>query len=342
MNFLRKFTAVIMLISVSAAAIYSLSIFLPKTKASADTAAADSSVESIIESVSSAVSVFEPPRVSSDVSSAVPAMSQGKVLGKIKTEIISPYKAPISYNKIYMKNSTGVTMDLKKELATPINFKITKSKEPEVLIYSTHTTESYMLEDRDYYTDKDATGTTDKTKNVLLIGSIIKKQLEDAGISVVQAETIHDHPQFSGCYDRSAETVRSYLEKYPSIKVVVDVHRDSVNYDDGTKCKPTVKINGKNAAQVMLVVGCGTDGVDNFPKWRENFRLAIRLQQNFEVMYPSLARPITFTARRYNLHLTTGSLLVEVGTEANTLDEAKYSAELVGKSLASVLNMLQD
>ena len=197
-----------------------------------------------------------------------------------------------------------------------------------------------MLEDRNYYLESDATGTTDTTKNVVKIGSILKGVLEQKGISVIQNTTIHDHPKFSGCYDRSAETVKSYLKKYPSIKVVIDVHRDSVNYDDGTKIKPTVNINGKKAAQVMLVAGCESGEVEGFPNWRENLNFNVKLHQILEEMYPSLARPITFTARKYNLHLTNGSLLIEIGTEANTLEEAEYSATLVGNALVKLLNSL--
>ena len=91
-----------------------------------------------------------------------------------------------------------------------------------------------------------------------------------------------------------------------------------------------------------MVSGCQSGTVTGFDNWKENFRLAVRLQQTMEVMYPGLARPILFTPRRYNQHLTTGSLLIECGTEANTLEQAKYSAKLLGKSLVSTLNMLKE
>lgn len=338
MSFFKKLTALVMLFLTGAAAVFSCYLILPKkvtlTKYE-PTVSVINNIEKALNSSSNKTSSANKSTSSDTVLTAAKA----EVMGAIKTEVISPYKAPISYNKVYMKNQAGVNIDIKKELKTPLSIKIKKSKEPEVLIFSTHTTESYMLEDRNYYTKSDATGTTDSTKNVVKIGSIIKSKLEAAGISVVQADTIHDHPKFSGCYDRSAETVKSYLKKYPSIKVVIDVHRDSVNYDDGTKVKPTVKINGKKAAQVMLVAGCETGSVENFPNWKENLRLAMKLHQCIEVMYPSLARPITFTARRYNLHLTNGSMLIEIGTEANTLEEASFSAELVGNALVSLLNM---
>ncbi len=276
---------------------------------------------------------------SSNISSAVSVVSKGTVKGKISEEVLSPYKANLSYGKIYLKNSTGVAVNLKDELAAGVKFKMDKGDNPQVLIVSTHTSECYMEEDRAYYTDKDRTGTYDKTKNVLCIGKIIKDNLCAAGICAVQSEAVHDK-KFSGSYAASAKTIKEYLSRYPSIKVVIDVHRDSVNYDNGVKVKPTVKIDGKKAAQVMLVIGCEAGQVEGFPNWRQNFRLAIRLQQQLENDYPSLARAGTFTPRKYNQHLTTGSMLIEMGTEANTLEEAKYSAQLLSNSLIKTLKNL--
>lgn len=338
MQFFKKLTAFFMLSLTAVSAVFSIYQVLPKATALEYSETSDiiiNNTEEVIDNSSNITS-----EKTSNTESTVPASSKEKVLGKIQETVLSPYSAPLSYEKVYLKNSAGVTIDLKNELSKKINIDIKKCIEPEVLIFSTHTTESYMLEDRNYYTDKDATGTTDSTKNVVQIGSIIKQKLEQNGISVIQNSTIHDHPQFSGCYDRSAETVKSYLKKYPSIKIVIDVHRDSVNYDDGTKVKPTVEIDGKKAAQVMLVAGCEAGAVEGFPNWRENLRLSMKLHQILEETYPSLARPITFTARKYNLHLTTGSLLLEMGTEANTLKEAEYSAELVSNALIKLLNSL--
>ena len=348
MEFLKKIISGVMFLFVCFASVFSVSLVMPKntvlanrTESSFETASENSENKNKTKSADGLKeNSSTKQKKNSSQKNEVETAAKATVKGKISEEVLSPYSANLSYNKIYIKNSTGLKVDLKKELETPIKFKIAKSKEPQVLIVSTHTTESYMLEDRNYYTSKDATGSTDKTKNVVFIGSVIKKQLEENGIVCVQSDTIHDHPQFSGSYNRSAQTIKSYLKKYPSVKVVLDIHRDSVNNNDGTKIKPTVTLNGKKAAQVMLVSGCMAGEVENFPNWRENFRLAIRLQQNMEVNYPSLARAVTFTPRRYNQNLTTGSLLLEIGTEANTLSEAAYSASLVGKCLSNVLNNL--
>lgn len=341
MPFVKKLCAMFMLFVTAVSAVFSMYQLLPKYTVNAIEINSETPVLNFnTDPVLKEEATKNEESTNSTASEAIKASTNGKVLGKIQETVLSPYNAPISYDKVYLKNSTGVDISLKEELGKKINIDIQKTPEPEVLIFSTHTTESYMLEDRNYYTDSDATGTTDTTKNVVKIGSILKSVLEQNGISVIQNSTVHDHPKFSGCYDRSAETVKSYLKKYPSIKIVIDLHRDSVNYDDGTKVKPTVTIDGKKAAQVMLVAGCEAGEVEGFENWRENLRLNLKLHQQIEKMYPSLARPITFTARKYNLHLTTGSLLIEIGTEANTLKEAEYSAKLVGNALVSLLNTL--
>ena len=120
--------------------------------------------------------------------------------------------------------------------------------------------------------------------------------------------------------------------------MVIDIHRDSITYDDGTKVKPTVEIDGRKAAQVMLVVGCDGEGALPFSGWKNNVPLALRLHRQLNGEYEGLARPVYFIDRRYNMHYTKNSLLLEVGTEVNTLDEALYSAELVSEALLEVFD----
>ena len=153
----------------------------------------------------------------------------------------------------------------------------------------------------------------------------------------MHSKTQHDYPEYTGSYSRAAETIRWYLKKYPSIKVVLDLHRDSISDNDTDKAKLVTKINGKKAAQVMLVMGSQTGSVSGHPNWQENLKLAFKLQQNIEKNYPTLARPLMLASKLYNQHLTKGSLLIEFGTDANTLSEAVYSAELVAVAIAQTL-----
>ena len=269
--------------------------------------------------------------------SAEPAASSGTVKGKIIEKTISPYAAPLSYNNTYVKNSAGVDISIKNLLDEQLSFEINESDEPQVLIMHTHTTETFMTEDSDTYTTSFSSRTRDNNYNMVKIGETVAKKLNDAGIKTLHDTTQHDYPEYTGSYTRSAKTVKAYLEKYPSIKIVLDLHRDAVTSGETDKVKLATEINGKKAAQVMLVMGAEAGSVTDFPYWQENLKLALRLQQMMEVKYPTLARPLSLVARNYNQSLTKGSMLIEFGTDANTLDEAVYSAELVGNCLAELL-----
>ena len=273
-------------------------------------------------------------------SSSATASVSGNVKGKILSQYISPYNAGLSYSNVYLKNGTSHKIDIKSLLSSSLSFKLKKNDEPQVLIMHTHTTETFMEDDSEYYTDAFTSRSRDKTKNMVSVGDIVVEKLNAAGIKTLHDTTEHDYPQYSGSYTRAAQTINSYLKKYPSIKVVLDLHRDAVSSGENDKVKLVTEINGKKAAQVMLVMGSQSEGESGFPDWQENLKLAVRLQQTLEVKYPTLARPISLTTGKYNESLTKGSLLIEFGTDANSLDEVHYSAELVGNALASLFNTL--
>lgn len=280
------------------------------------------------------------PSSSSVEQSSVAVSTDGNVLGKVVEKTISPYSASTSYNGVYLKNSTDLKVDIKTLLSKNLKFKIESNSQPQVLIMHTHTTESFMLEDRDYYTDGDLARRTDENYNMIKLGNKVEEKLNAAGIKTLHDKTMHDYPSYNGSYTRAAKTINSYLKKYPSIKVVLDMHRDAVA-SGNEKTKLTTEINGKKAAQVMLVMGSQSGSVTNFPNWQENLKLALRFQQTLEVMYPTLARPLSLMSKNYNESLTNGSMLLEMGTDANTLKEVEYSAELVGNALVSLLNTLK-
>ena len=280
-----------------------------------------------------------PTQSSSETSSK--EASAAAVKGKIESRYISPYSAGLSYNSVYVKNSSGLSINLKEFLTSPLLYKIEKNDLPQVLIMHTHTTETYVNNDNGVYLEDYTSRTTDNSKNMAEIGRIIAEKLESAGIKTLHDTTQHDYPKYSGSYTRAAKTINSYLKKYPSIKIVLDLHRDAISAGGNDKVKLVTQINGKKAAQVMLVMGSQSGGVTNYPNWKENFKLATRLQQTIEIKYPTLARPISLMSKNYNQSLSNGSLLIEFGTDANSLDEAKYSAEMVGESLVTLLNNLQ-
>lgn len=235
-----------------------------------------------------------------------------------------------------VRNVTSVSRDtLVKASAEPYSFTVEKNGEPQVLIMHTHETESYEPYSRDFYDDSFTSRTTDDRMNMAAVGDAIAAQLESAGYGVLHDVTKHDYPSYNGSYDRSRVTVTDILEQYPSVKVVLDIHRDAIQRADGTRIAPVTEIDGKSAAQLMIICGCD-DGTMNMPNYMENFRFACALQRQFEEDFPTLTRPVLFDYRKYNQDLTTGSLLIEVGGHANSMDEAVYTGELIGKSLVNL------
>lgn len=231
-----------------------------------------------------------------------------------------------------LRNCTDVTNDyLLDQCERDTAQKISDISEPIVLIMHTHTTESYERGDGEFYSEYDSSRSTDLSETVVAVGDRIAEKLTEAGIGVIHLTEMFDYPEYSGAYDRSSERVIEILEEYPSIQIVIDVHRDAIE-SEGVRYAPVTEINGKTAAQVMMICGCM-----NVPQYRYNLRLATRLQGIMETNYPGLTRPILFDERNYNQELTKGSILLEMGSHANSLEEALYSGELVGECLKQLI-----
>ena len=213
------------------------------------------------------------------------------------------------------------------------------SENPQVLIMHTHACESYLTGEGLYQDESYTCRTTDSTQSVVAVGQKIAEKLAGNGICVIHDGTLHDYPLYNGSYDRAEETVTALLEKYPSIKVVLDVHRDGIVESDGTPVAAVTEINGRKAAQVMII-SAASDGYYHVPNYLENFHFACELQQQMECDNPGITRPVLLEYCQYNQHLTTGSLLLEIGAQGNTLEQALYTGELTGESIAeALLNM---
>ncbi len=260
-----------------------------------------------------------------------------KKSGDIEEKQMGATSRTLTYGVVEVDNKTSESISIKKMLNTAPSFgKITKDK-PCILIYHTHSTEGYEMLDLGWFSNEYKSRTEDKSKNMIRVGTQLKETLEKAGFTVVHDTNIYDK-SYNGAYDRSRVSVEKYLKKYPSIFITLDVHRDAIHYDNQTKCKPTAEINGKKAAQVMIISGCEGDGVKNFPRWEENLVFALGLQSSAQEQSEGLMRPVFFCNRKYNMDVTPCSLLLEFGTDANTLEEAVYSAELIGNALIRLLN----
>lgn len=239
-----------------------------------------------------------------------------------------------------IKNSTNISNEEVQELIESEDQVEISQTGPQVLIMHTHATESFEPYDSDIYDTRHTWRTTDNDENIVAVGEAVAKAIRAHGIEVLHDETQHDYPSYNGSYDRSAVTIQEYLDKYPTISVVLDVHRDAVQRDT-TLVKPIAEINGKKAAQLMIIAGCD-DGTMGMPNWRTNFRFAVGLQDEMESMYPGLTRPIFFCYRKYNQQMTTGSLLIEFGSHGNTLEEVLYTGQLAGDAIGNYLAQLKD
>lgn len=278
-----------------------------------------------------------PEDIEKIMQTAVSAYAGFKKTGDIEETKLTSTSSNSVYGNVAVNNKTETkSVNIKNELSKKASFgKITKD-EPYILIYHTHTTEGYELLDKGWYSDDYNSRTKDLSKTVVRVGDEIVERLEKAGFKVIHDKNIYD-ASYNGAYSRSLVMVEKYLKEYPSIVVTLDVHRDAIHYDSGTKCKPTAEINGKKAAQVMIITGAEEGSVEDFPNWSQNLTFAVALQNKVEENYEGLMRPVFFCQRKYNMNVTPCSLLLEMGTDANTLDEAVYSGRLIGDALAELL-----
>lgn len=240
-------------------------------------------------------------------------------------------------NSAFVYNMTKLSNDvvLKANKRMP-DFKLENTKKPQVLIYHTHTTECYEKEEAEFYDKNKPTRSKDSKLNVVGVGQQIKKQLELRGINVIHETKIFDDPAYTGAYDRTNAMILSTLKKNPQIKVILDVHRDAITNEQKQRVAPTTTINGEKVAQVMIISGCD-NGTNHYKNFEKNLSFACVLQRQLETDFPKITRPVSFKYKHYNQSLSSGALLVEVGSQANSAKEANLAGIYFGVSLANTL-----
>ena len=192
-------------------------------------------------------------------------------------------------------------------------------EEPYILIYHTHTSEEYY-----------------GGGSVVDVGNAMKEEFERLGYKTIHLTEVYDKEQFSGAYSRSIKGVEEALEKYPSIKLCFDVHRDAITTQSGDTYRPLTQVDDKNTAQVMLVCGTDAKGLKH-PNWRENFKFALDISRTMGKNYGALSRPVNLRGDRFNTHVTDYTVLMEVGSAANTLEEAKNAAIYTARSVINTI-----
>ncbi len=237
----------------------------------------------------------------------------------------------------YISNSTSHQLSVS-DLQQPFSASLSEDG-PQILILHTHGSEAYTPADNSRVVWSGDHRTTDTRCNVVRVGDEMAEVFGEAGISVLHDRTLYDYPSYAGAYDRSLVSIQNYLKQYPSIRFILDVHRDAIEDGQGNQYKVVSSIDGVGtAAQLSIVVGSDGSGLTH-PNWMENLRLAVAIQENALARYPTLMRPVLLRNSRYNQHATPGSLLVEVGSAGNSPDEAVLAGRLFAERMIEVLEV---
>ncbi|MDY3079936.1 MAG: stage II sporulation protein P [Oscillospiraceae bacterium] len=230
---------------------------------------------------------------------------------------------------LVIKNSSDYTVNAEELLSQgcPITL---EAGVPQILIIHTHSSEAYSPAGLDKYEDLGTNRTLDTNYNVIRIGNELTEIFQSYGLNVIHDTGVYDYPSYTGSYNRSCEAIEKYLAENPSIQIVIDLHRDALCSDEITY-KTQADEDGVCASQIMILVGSDASGLEH-PDWQQNLRLALYLQNAVYSKYPSLMRPVQLVSYRYNQHLTHGSMILEVGSNGNTLQEALAAIRLFGNT----------
>lgn len=248
------------------------------------------------------------------------------------TERETPVLLPQDAGLVEIDDTCGAAPDPEYLLTAPVELELT-GQGPRVLILHTHTTESYTQTESDRYEESSSYRTLDPDSNMLVLGELVAQILRDNGIEVIHDTTLHDYPSYNGSYSHAAASTRELLEQYPTIELILDLHRDAAQTSTGqmaTRCT----IGGESAAQLMFVVG--TDTRLSHPDWERNLSLALKLQVLLEKENPGICRKLSLSKNRYNQHLGRYALIVEIGAAGNTLDQARIAAGKLGDAIVQL------
>ena len=233
---------------------------------------------------------------------------------------------------VKVNSYSGYEADPVALLQMPLTWNLADQR-PRVLILHSHGSESYK--NTENYKSSGNYRTLDTQYNMISLGDQLAQLLEDGGVEVIHDRTMHDQPSYTSAYSQARKSIQSYLEEYPDICLVLDLHRDALQDKNGNQIGYTVDVGGEKAAKVMLVVGTDKNGLKH-PNWKENLALAVKLHAQMEKIAPGLCRPISFRAQRFNQDLSTGALIVEVGAAGNTRQEALNSLQPLAESILAL------
>ena len=235
---------------------------------------------------------------------------------------------------VYFKNETDYAIDMTSLLQkdSPVAL---GEEGVQVLIMHTHGTEAYTQSPDHTYAASGEYRTTDSSANMLRVGQEICDILNDRGISAVHSRTLNDYPAYNGSYNRALKDIQAHIQQYPTIQLVIDVHRDAIATGN-TYYKTAAEVDGQQTAQLMFVTGTDAGGLTH-DHWQDNLAFQAQLHDRLNSTYPGIMRPMSIRASRFNQHIRKGSMLVEVGACGNTLEEALAAAQIFANTLADAL-----
>jgi stage II sporulation protein P len=211
---------------------------------------------------------------------------------------------------------------------------------PQIMIYHTHSREAYKPDPSDPYEVAEAFRCNDLNHTVVRVGDVLTRHLETKGISVLHDRAEHEQGNHSTSYERSLKTLQKRMKEYKSLKVFIDIHRNA--YKEGSAKKPddeVVIIDGKRVAKVFVVIGTGEGYLGGFkdkPNWKENYKFAMRLTNKLNELHSGLAKPIYVKPSRFNQHVSTKAILIEVGSNLTTLEEAERSTKYLAEAISQI------
>ena len=238
---------------------------------------------------------------------------------------------------VCLQNTTGY--DISFSELPQVQLETSFEEGPQILIYHTHGSEAYTQTEDTRYIETDSYRTIDCERNVVKVGEEMAQVFRTQGFQVIHDTTLYDYPVYNGAYERSRKGVEQWLEQYPSIYLILDVHRDALMNQEGAAYQFTAQEGEKTVAQVMLVVGSGEGGAEH-PDWQKNLALALDFQDTLGKRYEQLVRPLVLRSSRFNQHLSEGALLVEVGGHGNTLTQAVEAARMFAKTTGARLKTI--
>lgn len=270
------------------------------------------------------------------VTETVPAETEPPTEPAAEAEMAEEAAVPVfgENDEAFVQVSSAWEVDILSLLEEPLEWKL-KAEAPTVLILHSHATESFEKEPG--YEETSPYRTLDTGYNMVSIGDRVAALLEAGGIRVIHDRTLYDYPNYNDAYIHAREAVEKHLAEHPSICMVLDLHRDAAEDGAGRQKRSAVTIDGVSTANLMLVMG-SNKGNRTFPNWERNLALAVKLQAQLEQTNPGLCKPIKLVTSRYNQDLSTGALLVEVGTAGNTHAEALAAAEHLAEGILALEN----